>query len=119
MNKTSYSKIPRTIVVGGQSVRTCFVDKLKDDCLGTCHLPSGTIEISETCIDGSSHSESSKRNTFFHELTHAILDTMGEYKLSRNEKFVCAFSSFLCEAMKDAIFIYEENGEENIPQIPH
>ena len=40
-----------------------------------------------------------KVNTFFHELTHAILDTMGEVELSGNEKFVCCFSSFLTEAI--------------------
>ena len=53
-------------------------------------------------------SEGSKKNTFYHELTHSILKTMGEDELNNNEKFVCCFSSFLTEAMSKAVFITEE-----------
>lgn len=44
-------------------------------------------------------SKESMTNTFYHELTHSILDTMGEFDLSKNEKFVSTFSSFLNEAL--------------------
>jgi hypothetical protein len=38
---------------------------------------------------------------------------MGETTLSRNEKFVCGFSSFLCEAMTHARFqVMEEDNQE-------
>lgn len=33
--------------------------------------------------------------TFYHEVVHAILDTIGEHELSANEKFVQQFSVLL------------------------
>lgn len=35
--------------------------------------------------------------TFYHELTHAILDEMGETELSSNERFVEGFSRLLVQ----------------------
>ena len=49
-------------------------------------------------------SQSSKENTFYHELVHSILRTMGETELNDNERFVCCFAGFLTEAMKNAYF---------------
>lgn len=46
-------------------------------------------------LGGKKQCESGKLNTFYHELTHAILATMGETELDANEKFVSTFSSFL------------------------
>jgi len=40
-----------------------------------------------------------KEQTFHHELVHAILDTLGYYKLSNNEKFVQSFSVLLHQYM--------------------
>lgn len=40
-------------------------------------------------------SESSMQGTFFHELVHAILEEIGEYKLTGNERFVQSFSTIL------------------------
>jgi len=42
-------------------------------------------------------------DTFWHELTHAILKDMGS-KLEANEDFVCAFSSRLNKAILSARF---------------
>lgn len=42
-------------------------------------------------------------NTLYHEITHAILGTMGEVDLNNNERFVNCFSSFLAEAMDSVI----------------
>ena len=65
-------------------------------------------EIAEHFNKTDSQSEGSKINTFYHELTHSILKTMGETELNDNEKFVCCFSSFLSEAMGNAYFEEEE-----------
>lgn len=54
--------------------------------------------------------EASKRQTFFHELTHSILGTM-KHELNNDEQFVSTFSSFLTEAMADAKFIDKEDME--------
>ena len=45
-------------------------------------------------------SETSQLNTFFHELIHSILRTMGELELNDNEKFVNCFAGFLTEAIR-------------------
>lgn len=106
--KNNYKKIPRKISVGGQELSIDFVDKIDGTCLGRCCLGGGFIQISDVFGDDVKQSDGSKRNTFFHEVVHAILETMCEVKLSANEKFVSSFSGFLTEAMKDAIFIENE-----------
>lgn len=106
--KNNYKKIPTKISVGGQELSIDIVDKINGNCLGRCCLGGGLIQISNVFHEDIKQSDSSKRNTFFHEVVHAILGTMGEEKLDANEKFVSSFSSFLTEAMKDAIFIENE-----------
>ena len=54
--------------------------------------------------DGLSPKKPRKVNTFYHELTHCILQTMGEHELNDNEKFVCCFAGFLTEAMRNLKF---------------
>jgi hypothetical protein len=44
------------------------------------------------------------QETFWHELTHAILEGMGEHRLNNNEPFVEEFSSRLYRAIKSARF---------------
>lgn len=99
-------KIPNKIKVGGQDLNIVFQDTINGDKMGECCLWNGTIRISEI-YKGEKQTDSSKFNTFFHELTHAILDTMGEYELSCNERFVCSFSSFLSESIRS--FEYNED----------
>jgi hypothetical protein len=93
--------IPNKITIGGQSIDIKIAHRCEDDKLGTCCVLSGDMVIANT-VYGRQQSETSKINTFFHELTHAILDTMGERELSNNERFVCSFASFLTEAMLSA-----------------
>ena len=90
-------KIPNYYRVGGQFIRIEFPEKIVDSKLGTCCVSEGVIRIAQT-FNGTVQSESSKLNTFFHELTHSILDTMGRYDLSSDEQFVNTFASFLTEA---------------------
>lgn len=45
-------------------------------------------------------SEERKAQTFFHELTHAVLDAIGEDELNGNEQFIDAFSNVLYQALK-------------------
>lgn len=89
-------KIPSKIRIGGQEIEISQPDKFEDSKLGRCCVASGHIRIAKT-FDGLVQSESSKENTYWHEVVHAILDTMGEDELSNNEKFVCTFAGFLTE----------------------
>lgn len=49
------------------------------------------------------HCEACKFNTFIHEVVHGVLDTMGESDLSKNEKFVCMFSSLLVDPIEEIV----------------
>lgn len=91
-------KIPKRIRIGGQELEIKFLPNLEGD-LGKCCLANGVIKIAQT-FDGLEQSPSSIDNTYWHEVVHAILDTMGENELSRNEKFVCSFAGFLTECVK-------------------
>lgn len=100
-------KIPNKFHVGGQCIDIQYPDRL-DDKLGECCASAGYIKIANT-FRGEIQSESSKRNTFIHEMIHCILDTMGESDLSANEKFVSTFAGFLME-----IILSAENSESSI-----
>lgn len=84
-------RIPKAITIGGNIVEVRMVDKCDGNAVGEECLAAGYIEIADVFDKDIRQTESSKLNTFYHELTHAILDTMGESKLSTNEKFVCCF----------------------------
>ena len=43
-------------------------------------------------------------HTFWHEVAHAILDMMGETKISRDERFVDAIGGLLAQTMDSAEF---------------
>lgn len=94
--------IPTKLNVGGQEVEVRMVERGDGNCLGHSRVAQGCIEIADKYDRDSKVSDSSKLNTFYHELTHAILYTMGEIELNNNEKFVCTFSSFLTEALTTA-----------------
>lgn len=107
---TKNFEIPSSFQVGGQTLNVSYVDHLPYDKLGSCSVCCGTVNIAKHISDGGGQSPSCMMNTFWHEVVHAILDTMSESELSENEKFVCTFSSFLCEAIKS--FKYDKNEQE-------
>lgn len=102
------NRIPKSFRVGGQDVNVCEVDRFENDSIGRCNVAGGLIEIAKT-FRGCKQSDSSKLNTFYHELIHTILDTMGEHELSSNERFVSTLSSFLTEAIRS--FNYESEND--------
>lgn len=87
-------KIPDEFNLGGSNIKVNVVDRCDNNTLGTCLLAEGCINIADTFNKDNKQNNNVKVNTFFHELTHAILDTMGEVELSGNEKFVCCFHLF-------------------------
>ena len=105
--------IPKSINVGGQTISVNIKDRLESDKLGECCVAETRIDIAKA-FNGREQSYSSQVNTFYHELTHCILNTMSENELSGNEKFVSCFASFLCEAMKNAYFVEGNNTDNEI-----
>lgn len=95
-------KIPSRIRIGGQDIEVCVVERIEDEKLGQICLAEGKLLIADN-FSTKKQSETSKVNTFIHEVVHGILDTMGENEMSQNEKFVCTFSSFLVDAIEEII----------------
>jgi hypothetical protein len=97
-------KIPNKIRVGRKKYRVEKVEKIK------FHRPvSGRVDYWDKVITLATHSVHTKKphppaymsESFWHELTHAILYDMG-HGLARNESFVTRFSSRLNNAILSA-----------------
>ena len=88
--------IPKRFKLFGTTINVVFDNKRMNDmnCYGYWEYRSSQITLSTT--DGV-HELSTDRITdcFYHEKTHAILETMGEFELSKNEKFVDTFAKLL------------------------
>ena len=94
--------IPDKIRIGGQDIRIVKEERLDDNKLGTICVAEGVLRIADN-FSNLKQCESSKINTFIHEIVHGILDTMGESELSGNEKFVSTFSSLLIDPIEEII----------------
>lgn len=94
--------IPDKIRIGGQEIRVVNEERLDDNKLGTICVAEGVLRIADN-FNNLKQCESSKINTFVHEIVHGILDTMGESELSGNEKFVCTFSSLLIDTIEEIV----------------
>lgn len=95
-------KIPSKIRIGGQDIEVCIVDHIEEEKLGQICMAEGKLLIADN-FSTRKQSESSKANTFIHEVVHGILDTMGENELSGNEKYVSTFSSFMVDVIEEII----------------
>lgn len=82
---------PTALMVGNQPCRGCFCRK------------DNEIDVAKKDVKGFAFSKAERSETFWHELTHAILHDM-KNKLSYDEKFVVAFSQRLDQAIKTARF---------------
>lgn len=94
--------IPDKIRIGGQEIRVVNEERLDDNKLGTICVAEGVLRIADN-FNNLKQCESSKINTFVHEIVHGILDTMVESELSGNEKFVCTFSSLLIDSIEEIV----------------
>lgn len=99
-------QLPWRIEVGGNDIEIKYPLKCNNNSLGQCNVAGGFIQIAQTFNNSEGdmeQSESSKTNTFYHELTHAILDVMNRSDLSGDENFVSTFSSLLCGTMRQIV----------------
>ena len=100
-------KIPKEVVIGDtpHQIRTkkhLVVGKTL--CRGSFDERVRTITIAQGNTErGYVYDSSERANTFWHELTHAILYDM-DCKLTHDEKFVTAFADRLDQAIKTARF---------------
>ena len=100
-------KIPKQVIVGNTTVKIERLKSLKvgrSACRGSFDHSKKVISVASESPSGDlKFSTGDKANTFWHELTHAILDDMGN-KLAYDEKFVSSFSDRLDQAIKTARF---------------
>lgn len=94
--------IPNKIRIGGQEISVVNEERLNNNQLGTICMAEGILRIADN-FNNCQQCESSKFNTFIHEVVHGILDIMGENELSENEKFVCTFSSLLIDPIEEIV----------------
>ena len=69
-------KIPNKIRIGGQDIIIENKDRLEGDCLGDICVAEGTLRIADN-FGTSKQSDSSKFNTFIHDVVHGVHRTMG------------------------------------------
>ena len=100
-------KIPSKIRIGGQDIIIEMPEHLPENRLGNICVAEGKIRIAKKFSD-SEQSETSMTNTFIHEVVHGVLDTMGEFELSENEKFVSPFASLLVDVIEEIVKVNKE-----------
>lgn len=112
MNKIK-NYIPLTCELAGVEFKTVFVKKVQNaGNLGKSFISNGIIQLQEMNY-GQEVSFQQNQNTYFHELTHMILDQIGELELSQNEKFVQNFGNLIFEFLRTAKWIRIEELKHN------
>ena len=101
-------KIPKSVKVGKTKIDVQQPDGFKLDknvCRGAYYRSNNTIIVAKGNPERNYLYDADERaSTFWHELTHVILQDMGERRLNANERFVSEFSDRLHQAIKTARF---------------
>jgi hypothetical protein len=99
--------LPKQVTIGRTPHLVCTKPDVlvgKTLCRGCFSEADHTITIAQgNTKRGYVYSADERSNTFWHELTHAILYDMGS-ELTHNEKFVSSFADRLDQAIKTAKF---------------
>ena len=97
--------LPKKVKVGDKWYSVEVVEAMRDKLyMGEAHYADQKLTLARRTHHGVPFKLSALHETFWHELTHAILDSMGEHKLNNNERFVEEFSSRLAKAIQTARF---------------
>jgi len=99
-------KIPKQVTIGKTKIKIDQPESLrvgKQPCRGCYDRADNSIDVAKQDVRGYKFDKDERSETFWHEITHAILHDM-KNQLSYNEKFVTAFSQRLDQAIKTAKF---------------
>ena len=80
--------------LGSKKYSVEYVDNIDDSGLGRCISPIGLIKIAKTFF-GKDIPKDAQEQTTYHEIVHAILNELGQDKLSDDENFVQSFALLL------------------------
>lgn len=93
MNK--FKHIPTSFKIASQEIKVLKKEYIEDGTyMGLADLVEGVITLADKCTIRTI-SLDTKLNTFYHELTHIILDQYGYNELSSNEIFINQFAALL------------------------
>jgi methyl coenzyme M reductase alpha subunit len=97
---------PRRMRVGQKMYSVEVVEAMiEKNCVGRTHYADCNIQIAaKHNSTGRFLAGAEIRNTFWHEVTHAILEDMGRHTLNRDERFVAEFANRLSKAIDSAKF---------------
>lgn len=97
--------IPKKIKVGDNWYSVEVAEAMKERMfMGEVHYGKRTITLARKSYHGIPLKLSALHETFWHELTHAILESMGRTQLNNDENFVEEFSARLAKAIQSARF---------------
>ena len=97
--------LPKKIKVGDNWYSVDIAETMKERLyMGEVHYGKRTITLARKSYHGIPLKLSALHETFWHELTHAILESMGRTDLDNDETFVEDFSNRLAKAIQSARF---------------
>ena len=97
--------LPKKIKVGDNWYSVEIAEAMRDRLyMGEVHYGKRTITLARKSYHGIPLKLSALQETFWHELTHAILHSMGEHELNNRERFVEEFALRLARAIRTARF---------------
>ena len=97
--------IPKTIRIGRKTYRVTQPQQMrKKSTKGDITFEEKHIQVAKSCtVTERKYSPKERAETFWHEVTHGILEDM-DHPLAYNEKFVVAFSQRLNTVIHSAEF---------------
>ena len=97
--------LPKKVKVGTNWYSVDIADTMRERLyMGEVHYAKRTITLARKSYHGIPLKLSALQETFWHELTHAILESMDRLDLNNDEHFVEEFSSKLSKAIQSARF---------------
>ena len=97
--------LPKKVKVGDNWDSVDIADTMRERLyMGEVHYAKRTITLARKSYHGRPLKLSALQETFWHELTHAILESMGRTALNNDEHFVEEFSNRLANAIQSARF---------------
>lgn len=99
-------KLPRKVRVGNKHYSVEIVETMAQrGRMGGVNYAAKRITIGQSSnLTGKAYKPEAVADTFWHELTHAILADMGMHNLNNNEQFVTGFANRLTKAIQTARF---------------
>jgi hypothetical protein len=99
------TQIPKKVKVGERWYSVEVVEAMEDKyAMGEVLYKQRAIHLRSKNTTGQRYKRAEVQETFWHELVHAILVDMGEFKLNNRETFVEQFAIRLSKAIQSARF---------------